>query len=90
MNVEVGRHDNIVRTQRLCTMCSFHDIEDEFHFILKCPLYGDLRKKYIKNFYYTKPSVFKLVKLLSVQNTRELNNLGKYLQFATKLRKLHV
>ena len=46
LNVEVGRHNNIVREQRLCTMCNLHDIEDEFQFILKCPLYGDEKKIY--------------------------------------------
>ena len=29
-------------------MCYYLDIEDEFHFILKCPLYKDLRCIYIK------------------------------------------
>ena len=70
-------------------MCNLHDIEDEFHFILKCPLYDELRKKYIKKFYYVKPSVFKLVQLLNVKNTRELSNLGKFLEYATNLRKSH-
>lgn len=62
------------------------DIEDEFHFVLKCPLYSDLRKKYIKPFYYKKPSVFKLVLLLSTQNIKELCNLGKCLYTAFEIR----
>lgn len=40
----------------------------------------------MNNFYYIKPSVFKLVQLLSVNNTKELNNLGKYLVKAFKMR----
>ena len=66
----------------------YEDIEDEFHFILKCPFYVELRKRYIKHYYYTKPSVFKLVQLLSAENTKELNNLGKFLVQAEKLRSL--
>ena len=42
--------------------------------------------RYVKRFYYTKPSVFKLIKLLSVDNTKELNNLGIFLVQAEKLR----
>ena len=51
--------------QRVCTLCDHNDIEDEFHFILKCPFYSDIRKMYIKKYYYQKPSTFKLVNLLS-------------------------
>ena len=85
--IERGRHNNVPRNMRICNHCSLNDIEDEFHFILKCPLYKDLRKRYIKQFYYVKPSAFKLIKLLSVNNVSELSNLGNYLKYATQLRK---
>ena len=88
LNIEKGRHRNVARNMRLCELCDHKDIEDEFHFILKCPLYVELRKRYIKHYYYTKPSVFKLVQLLSAENTKELNNLGKFLVQAEKLRSL--
>lgn len=55
-------------------MCNQNDIENEFHFILKCPLYNELWKKIIKRFYYVKPNVYKLVDLLSVAYTKELNH----------------
>ena len=38
---------------------------------------------YTKKHYYKKPSIFKLVDLLSTQNVKELCNLGKYLKKAT-------
>lgn len=44
-------------------MCHQIDIKGEFQFILKCPFQEELRKKYIK------PNAYKLVKLLSVDNT---------------------
>jgi hypothetical protein len=86
LNIEQGRYVNVIRERRLCTMCNCNDVEDEFHFIFKCPLYDDLRKTYIKNYYYRKPSVFKLVQLLSVNNVKELCNFGKYLYLASKRR----
>ena len=59
---------NIVRQLRVCILCDHNDIEDEFPFILKCPFYSEIRKTYIKNYYYQKPSMFKLVNLLRTQN----------------------
>ena len=71
---------SISRKMRLYECCVQTDIEDKFHFILKCPhyIYLHLRIRYIKSFYYTKPSVFKLIKLLCVDNTNELNNLRNF------------
>ena len=44
--IEKGRKD-----QRVCSMCNSNDTEDEFLFILRCPAYNDLRKKYLKQRY---------------------------------------
>ena len=41
---------------------------------------------YIKKYYYQKPSMFKLVNLLSTQNVKELCNLGQFLIKATSAR----
>jgi hypothetical protein len=84
--IEQGRYYKIERSERKCQMCDYRDIEDEFHFILKCPLYKDLRRIYIKTYYWFKPSVFKLIQLLSVQNRKELCNLAKFLKHALFLR----
>ena len=86
LNIEQGRYTKIDRKNRICTLCNCNDIEDEFHFILKCPFYSELRAQYIKPYYYKRPCVFKLVKLLSVNNISELCNLGKYLYLASKKR----
>ena len=65
-------------------------IEDEYHFILECSRYNDLRRKYIKQYYRRIPSAYKLVTLLSVRNVKELNNSGKYLCLAKKLRNVNL
>ena len=90
LNIESGRYKNIDRTERICNVCNSNDIEDEYHFILQCPLYNDLRKKLIKIYYYRNPSVFKLIQLLTTENNKELNNLGKYLIRANKIRDQHM
>jgi hypothetical protein len=67
-------------------MCNLNVVEDEYHFILQCEKYIDVRKKYLKKYYWQRPSCFKLVQLLYVRNIKELNNLGKYLLLAEKIR----
>ena len=45
--IEKGRHfhPKIPPEQRLCKLCSLNEVEDEFHFMLKCTFYKDLRTK---------------------------------------------
>ena len=84
--IEKGRYHNIERGKRICQICDMNDVEDEYHFIFKCPFYTNLRHLYIKKYYLSKPSVFKLVQLLSVQKRKELCNIGKYLKHALYIR----
>jgi hypothetical protein len=67
-------------------MCNLNVVEDEYHFILQCEKYIDVRRRYLKKYYWQMPLCFKLVQLLSVRNIKELNNLGKYLLLAQKIR----
>lgn len=83
--IETGRHKNIPRDKRFCKTC-ITDIEDEYHFILVCPMYLALRSKLIKKYYWCKPSMYKLIQLLSVNNIKELCNLGKFIYKALTLR----
>ena len=77
--IEKGRYLNLERNQRVCSMCNLNDIEDEFHFILRCPAYYDLRKKYLKQRYCNRPSVFKLLQLFNTCCLSELRKLGYYI-----------
>ena len=83
--IESGRHKNIPRDKRFSKTCT-STIEDEYHFILVCPVYKELRSKFWKKYYWGKPSMFKLISLLSVDNVKELCNLGKYIFRAVSLR----
>ena len=60
LNIEQGRCRNITRNERKCLVCNLDEIQDEYHFILVCPLYHELRKTYIEKYFYKRPSVFKL------------------------------
>ena len=62
--IETGRYTSINRNDRICKKCNFGVIEDEFHFILQCPFYVNVRRQYLKSYYFCRPSAFKLVQLL--------------------------
>jgi hypothetical protein len=79
---------NIPRNMRICTYCNKTDVDDEFHFVLTCNFVSDLRIKYVKQYYYIKPSSFKLIQLLSTQNVKQLRNLGMFLKQAFVRRSL--
>ena len=43
--IETGRHakPKIAKEERKCRYCNLDDVEDEKHFLLKCPLYNEER-----------------------------------------------
>ena len=47
LNIETGRYKNIIRSERKFTNCSKGDIEDEKHLIVDCPLYENIRVKFV-------------------------------------------
>lgn len=48
LKIETGRHyrPKLPPEERICEMRKSTEIEDEFHFLFKCELYNDSRKKY--------------------------------------------
>ena len=81
-----GRHIRNSRQERTCKLCPINAIENEFHFLLVCPFYWELRQKYLKPFYCRWPTLNKFDKIMSSTNKNEILSLSKYLYFATKLR----
>lgn len=72
--------------QRYCTHCNTHDIEDEYHFLLICPLYTELRQKYVPKYYRCRPSVYKFVQLMQTEKNSLLSKLGAFSFHAFNLR----
>ena len=75
LNVQTGRFakKRIPRNEQLCKLCNMEEVEDEYHFVLICPKYMPLRKKFISDFFYTKPSMYKLVTLIRSNNNEYFN-----------------
>jgi hypothetical protein len=76
--IETGRHQNIVRDQRKCVLCNLNDIEDEYHFVLTCPYYADVRKTLIPKYYRCRPNMFKFIELLNSSNKNVLRKLAMF------------
>ena len=59
LQIELGRHRGIERSERKSTVCDRNEIEDVFHFILICPKYTHIRNQHLKRYYHQRPSMFK-------------------------------
>jgi hypothetical protein len=47
LNIETGTSYNLDRHERVCSMCNLKVVVDEYHFILQCENYIDVRRKYL-------------------------------------------
>ena len=88
LRIETGRHgqNRIDRPERICQVCDTSDLEDEYHFVLVCAAYNELRVKYINIHFRRNPSVFKFLQLMNSSDTTTINNLSYFIYNAFKMR----
>ena len=89
--IETGRHCKpiVPVEQRLCTFCKskcIEILEDEFHFVLFCPLYQQHRIELIPEKFRLYPTEDKFVDLLSSKNQAVQYNLSLYVHRSFKVR----
>ena len=48
-------------------------------FWLECPLYDDIRKKYISHYYFRRPSMSKFIELVSSKRMSHVKNLATFI-----------
>ena len=82
LNVERGRWNKTLFADRKCNVCN--DVEDEFHFVILCCKYIDLRKRFLPKSLYVNPSMYKFLQFLNSNNMSKLKNLGLFLYHAFK------
>ena len=82
--IELGRHLNIPRENRLCPYCNQNMVENEYHFLLTCTKYYELRKQYLKKYYYQWPTINKFESLMSSKSTKTINNVARFIFAATR------
>ena len=59
--VETDRRYAIPREERLCNKCNMLVVGDEFHFMMECPHYEDLRNRYLSKRFFSTKSVNKFL-----------------------------
>ena len=87
LEIEVGRWarpNRVPIDERKCRFCN--TLEDEFHFLLECNLYRDLRMQFIKRYFWNRPNVVKLRELMTSMNKRVICNLSLFIEKAFKIR----
>ena len=82
--IEIGRWNNTNRNNRICTHCNKNELGDEFHYILDCPFFEQVRNIYIPKYYYSRPNVLKYKLLLSSKKKSELIKLSKFINHINK------
>ena len=86
LEIEMGRHNNIPREQRFCKVCNMQQTESEYHFLLVCPAYNNLRVKFLPRYCMSWPTLHKFDNLMKQNGNKVLSNVAKFISAATKLR----
>lgn len=77
--IETGRYTNTLRDNRLCLLCNKNLVGDEYHYVMVCDHFSDIRTKYISiDENLSKLNVFK--KLLLSNDRGELIRLSLFLK----------
>ena len=64
--------EKIPYQERKCKLCN--TLEDEIHFLLKCPMFSNSRKTYIKKCFWKRPSMIRFVELMNSENKEIIIN----------------
>ena len=84
LEIETGRYNGIDRMNRLCKLCNQNVVESEYHFLLCCTKYTDIRNKYLGH--QSWPSLNKFNALMSTKNSKLLYKISKFIAEAFEIR----
>ena len=76
LTVDTGRWQKpsaIPFNERACILCL--KLEDEFHFILECPFYKAVRKKYVKKYCWKNTNILKFIELITSETAIKYQSL---------------
>ena len=96
LEIETGRYTNVAVENRICKCCALQHVENEQHFLLKCPLYAMPRTVYLS----TVSSIVKhfddltlhdqFVYLMSSENDEIISATGNFIHQCNSLRLKHL
>ena len=67
LEIEIGRYNyrRVERQNRACRCCNVGMIEDEYHFLLVCSSFSDIRRQCLLSYFSRWPSVTKFKKIMT-------------------------
>ena len=80
--IETGRYYNIPKEDRICIFCNMFKKESEYHFLLVCPFYTELRRKYFTPYYYRRPCLTKFKSWMQSNSEGAINRPSKFIYHA--------
>jgi hypothetical protein len=87
LEIELGRHVGIPVEDRLCKLCYESNVlcvEDEFHVLINCPAYCNIRDIYIGNV----STMYDFIKILSSKNDNDHIRLAHFIHYMFQIREL--
>ena len=84
--IEEGRYRNQERNNIICQQCNLHMIDNEYHFLLICPSYTELRNTHLPRYLRTWPTITKFKFLINTNSEIKIRNLATFLYHTFKKR----
>ena len=75
-----------VKNNKICQQCNLHMIENEYHFLLICPSYTELRNTHKPRYCRTWPTITKFKLLINTNSEIKIRNIATFLYHAFKNR----
>ena len=90
LHIEEGRFTSTSREDRICSLCR-KDVEDETHFLIKCPVYEDLKHHLTDhNYILTSNMLSNQDKAVKLMTCRDLKPIARYVYEAFEERKIMI
>ena len=93
LEIETGRHRDKLLSERLCKFCEKMGdivIEDEFHFLLTCEMYSELRKTLLPCIAQRRVNFDLFIELMSTTDVHIVRQLAVLVYKGFVLRKKHL
>ena len=87
LGVEEGRCTGVMYNERYCRVCNVQKVEDEYHFLLECSVYRDLRCMYLPDYLFRQPNPCTFHRMLRLTDEASIRKLSIFLYKAFEKRK---
>ena len=87
LEIERRRYERLIvpRFMRKCTLFNLNETGNEYHFLLICPFFSELRNRFIPAKYLRRINFVHVLDLISSKDNNTMLNLAKYIKEALKL-----